>query len=73
MNHQKNFYGIKFNEIIKRVCMEELAKKIVEKMNLKEIINTINSEIVKVDNDKKDELFSCITEELLLELNKSVK
>lgn len=53
--------------------MEELAKRIVSSMNLDEITNKIDSEIEKVDADKKDELYSCIIEELTLKLNKTVK
>lgn len=53
--------------------MQELAKKIVLNMNLDKIVNKINSEIHKVDDYKKDELYSCIIEGLTLKLNKDCK
>ena len=53
--------------------MEELAKQIVNKMNLDEIVNTMNSEIEKVDCEKKDELYLHIVEEIQTQLNKKVQ
>ncbi len=53
--------------------MEELAKQIVNKMNLDEIINLIDSEIKKVDSDKKDELYSNIIEKMENRHNEKVQ